>query len=424
MNGFVEVESEYGKGTTFTIYIPFIEGDAAQVEQSVSADNFVKVKADADVAVLVVDDIPINLTVALGFLTLHGITADVASGGEEAVRMVTTGARDDSSLPPPSLPAAPKRYDLIFMDHMMPEVDGIEASRRIRAWETDLARQNVPIIALSANAVTGARELFLNAGMNDFISKPIEAPALNKILAKWLPADKLTLAAPTEAAAAPLPEEKPTALWVGLNAIPGLNTADGVSHTGGVREGYYRVLRQFASGFDEGVKAIFDAVEREDWHDYAIRLHAYKGVMAIIGQKDLEEWMYTLEMAGKTAALMDTPPSILTVTSAIALIKGATPPICEEMADFRAALLAATLLETENPVAKTKITMPELMKELDALAAACAAFKAKEANEIVARLEKVSVDAAVDAALAELCGLAASLDYDEALERIAAFKRI
>ena len=83
-----------------------------------------------------------------------------------------------------------KRYDLIFMDHMMPEMDGIEVTERIRTHED--WRADVPVVALTANAISGMKELFLSKGMNDFISKPIELDHLNKILQKWLPPEMLS----------------------------------------------------------------------------------------------------------------------------------------------------------------------------------------------------------------------------------------
>ncbi|MDR1622150.1 MAG: response regulator, partial [Synergistaceae bacterium] len=126
-----------------------------------------------DAKVLVVDDNEINLIVASELLKQYDIQADTAQSGAEALRMINE-----------------KRYDLIFMDHMMPEMDGIEVTERIRAHEDWRAR--VAIVALTANAVSGMKELFLSKGMNDFISKPIELDQLNKILQTWLPPEILS----------------------------------------------------------------------------------------------------------------------------------------------------------------------------------------------------------------------------------------
>jgi signal transduction histidine kinase/CheY-like chemotaxis protein len=123
--------------------------------------------------VLVVDDNEINLIVACELLKQYGIAADVAEDGEAAVQM-----------------AQRKEYDIIFMDHMMPGMDGIEAAEKIRAlggWN-----ERVAIIALTANAIVGMVDTFLSHGMSDFISKPIEIEKLNRVLLKWIPAEKIS----------------------------------------------------------------------------------------------------------------------------------------------------------------------------------------------------------------------------------------
>ncbi len=125
-----------------------------------------------DAKVLVVDDNEINLLVAGELLKQYQIVADTAMSGAEALRMMNE-----------------KRYDLVFMDHMMPEMDGIEVTREIRRhpdW-----RASVPVVALTANAISGMMELFLSKGMNDFISKPIELDKLNRVLGTWLPPEKI-----------------------------------------------------------------------------------------------------------------------------------------------------------------------------------------------------------------------------------------
>jgi PAS domain S-box-containing protein len=171
MNGRIEVKSTYGKGSTFTVLLPLPEGDLNRVKQSKVARIHV---TSGNATVLVVDDNAINLKVALAYLETHNIHAETAESGMEALSKIKE-----------------KHYQLIFMDHMMPEMDGIETTRRIRAMDDEWSRR-VPIIALSANAVTGARELFLEGGMNDFLYKPIEAGELNRLLAKWLPPEMVS----------------------------------------------------------------------------------------------------------------------------------------------------------------------------------------------------------------------------------------
>jgi CheY-like chemotaxis protein len=132
----------------------------------------------AETEILLVDDNDINLMVASELLRHYDVEADTAEGARIAYDMVKD-----------------KRYDIIFMDHMMPDINGIEATRTLRAipgWT-----QTVPIIALTANAVTGMREAYISCGMNDYISKPIEIPVLNRTLLQWLPKEKIVISAPS-----------------------------------------------------------------------------------------------------------------------------------------------------------------------------------------------------------------------------------
>jgi signal transduction histidine kinase len=166
MGGDVTVESEYGKGSTFTATITLDTPNANEkitIESASDSDmNFYVPNA----RVLIVDDLEINVEIAAELLTLAGINADTALSGMEALDKCKK-----------------KKYDLILMDHMMPEMDGLETTAEIRALDD---YRDVPIIALTANAVSGVKEIFITGGMNDFISKPIELKDLFGTLKKWL----------------------------------------------------------------------------------------------------------------------------------------------------------------------------------------------------------------------------------------------
>ena len=138
-----------------------------------NTDSLTNIKTK-DVLALAVDDNDINLLVAEEILHQYGITTDTALSGEEAIKEAGT-----------------KNYDIIFMDHMMPGMDGIEATaaiRKLNAWNA-----KVPIVALTANAIAGMREVFINSQMDDYISKPIEIPELDRVLTRWLPEDKIII---------------------------------------------------------------------------------------------------------------------------------------------------------------------------------------------------------------------------------------
>ena len=125
-----------------------------------------------DVRVLVVDDINTNLVVTAGLLSVYQFKVDTCTGGVDAIKMVQR-----------------EKYDVVFMDHMMPGMDGIEATHCIRALQGDYYKQ-LPVIALTANALTGMKEMFLSHGFNDYLSKPIEISKLNDVLTEWIPKEK------------------------------------------------------------------------------------------------------------------------------------------------------------------------------------------------------------------------------------------
>ncbi|GHV14959.1 hypothetical protein FACS1894219_11540 [Clostridia bacterium] len=161
MDGDIAVRSKIGEGSTFRVWLPVVLGDPDQVEKR---DEYDYMQANKNISVMVVDDNTVNITVAVGFLARHNIIADTASGGAEAVEM-----------------AKNKKYDIIFMDHMMPDIDGVEATKLIRRHG-----YTGKIIALSANATVDMRDYFIESGMDDFLPKPLEANTLNNMLLKYL----------------------------------------------------------------------------------------------------------------------------------------------------------------------------------------------------------------------------------------------
>jgi len=173
MGGKIMIESELGKGTTFTVEIPMVKGSADDIEDEEKEQKEQKlIASQADI--LVVDDNEFNLKTIIALLGLFEIKAKSAASGKEAVKYVQK-----------------EKFDIVFMDHMMPEMDGIETTNEIRRLGTKF--NNLIIIALTANAIYGAREMFLSNGFNDYISKPVEVYDLKNILIKWLPKEKMTL---------------------------------------------------------------------------------------------------------------------------------------------------------------------------------------------------------------------------------------
>lgn len=170
MGGSISLKSEPGQGSVFTVLIPLRQGD----ETAIAAKNSGEPTAfAAGVKVLVVDDNEINLSVAEGLLSdLYGISCELANSGARALELVQQ-----------------QDFDLVFMDQMMPEMDGVETAGRIRDLGGKYAA--MPIVALTANAVKGTKEYLLTMGINDYLTKPIEIAEMDAVLRKWIPAGKV-----------------------------------------------------------------------------------------------------------------------------------------------------------------------------------------------------------------------------------------
>ena len=168
MGGEIWFKSEYGVGSSFHVTLPYMLPETAICKQSRKPEEF----SAPDARILVVDDIDVNLAVAEALLGAFDITPDLARSGKEAIGL-----------------AGKNRYDLIFMDHMMPEMDGLETTHHIR--ELDEWSNKMPIIALTANALIGVDQMFLNNRMDDYLPKPVDLASLNLCLRKWLPKDRI-----------------------------------------------------------------------------------------------------------------------------------------------------------------------------------------------------------------------------------------
>ncbi|GHU06637.1 hypothetical protein FACS1894158_13710 [Betaproteobacteria bacterium] len=222
-----------------------------------------------DVKVLVVDDIEVNLRVAKGLLSYYEIQIDCALSGATAIQM-----------------AARNHYDLIFMDHMMPQMDGIEATARLRALGGE--NETLPIVALTANAISGMREMFLASGFSDFLSKPIEVAKLNDILERWIPKERRV----------EYRVEGTVQTGAGTAFIPPITGVDvilGLSRIGGKAKDYMELLAIFVNNTEERLKKL----DPSDLMTFSIHVHAIKSAAANIGATDVSAVAAILEHAGK-----------------------------------------------------------------------------------------------------------------------------
>jgi len=225
-----------------------------------------------DINVLVVDDIATNLKVANGLLLPYEMNVDLRINGYEAIAAIRE-----------------KRYDLVFMDHRMPGIDGVETTRQIRELGNgDDYFSDVPIIALTANAVSGMKEMFLSNGFNEFMSKPIDLAKLNSVLERFIPKEKRK---------AYVDKHSPTALSNSSFTVEGLDVDKGILLTGGTLEYYLETLATFYFDGQERMNDIAKCLKSENISMFITTVHAMKSASANIGAGELCEAAYALEMA-------------------------------------------------------------------------------------------------------------------------------
>ena len=263
MGGTIQVESEYGKGTVVTITIPQRIVDRRTIAQVPEAAQEELEGTEAftapGVRVLIVDDNVVNRKVARGFLKSYAFDLDEAKSGPEAIELVRQN-----------------RYDIIFMDHMMPMMDGIEAAAIIRR---DCGENGTfpAMIALTANAMEGMREKFLDCGFQDFIAKPLDRKDLNQLLLRWIP-EKYRQ---TEE---PVAESKP--LNPASFQISGVDMNAAMQYYSGDEDGFVDLLELYCLDGKRKITLLNELVD-SDMLRYQIEVHGLKSASANIGAMDM-----------------------------------------------------------------------------------------------------------------------------------------
>ncbi|PTN35634.1 response regulator [Desulfonatronum sp. SC1] len=276
--------------------------------------------------VLVAEDNPINQQVARELLEGFGLTVRLADNGRKAVELV-----------------AAERFDLVLMDIQMPEMDGYEATRRIRAAEVHGSR--LPIIAMTAHAMTGVREKSLEAGMDDHVSKPIDPDLLRRTLARWLPTNDgerktdepaTTPTAPASAVPSSAALPSPSASALLPKQLPGFDLAQGLARLRGNEKLYLKLLLDFHGSYAERLDKIDQAAQAGEREQAARTVHAVKGVAGNLAANELFEAAQVLEHALKAGP--DTDPD------------GQAAAFAEFSAAFHTVMTSLTALATSNSV--------------------------------------------------------------------------
>lgn len=285
MGGSIVVDSKYGEGSTFTVTLPqkIVDdtpiGDfKTRLAESIRERKKYKEKFTAPEAqVLVVDDTPMNHVVIRELLKPTLLKIESARSGMECLAKQRQ-----------------KKYDIIFLDYRMPEMDGIETLGRIKADENSQNR-NTPIIVLTANAISGARESFLKDGFDDYLSKPIESDDLEKMLIRYLPDEKVILSKSEEDKAKEPVQAEEYPEW--MNKLEKIDVSVGLKNCGNA-ESYLSILKVYYESADMIENNISTSFDERNIRDYTSYVHSLKSTSRTIGAVELSKMAERLEKAG------------------------------------------------------------------------------------------------------------------------------
>ncbi len=296
MNSSLEVESVYGEGSTFSFRIQqkvVIWERLGDYEESYRNSISQRKKYEAkfiapEASVLIVDDNLMNLIVFKGLLKWTKIQIDMAQSGDECLTL-----SDD------------KKYDIIFLDHMMPSKDGIETLHELRERE-DNPNLSTPVICLTANAISGAREQYIEAGFDDYLTKPIDSSKLEEMIMLYLPEEKIKdpneeemFDPAADEVTDDLTDQEIPEILEPLQSQEWINLSLGINHSGD-SEAYLSLLKVFYESLDRKADEIEEFYTAQNWKDYTIRVHSLKSSARLIGASAFGEKAQLLENAGKS----------------------------------------------------------------------------------------------------------------------------
>ena len=325
MGGTINVESEYGKGSAFTVIfpqkvlsdVPIGDFQTRFETNSLGSKPYSEAFRAPDARILIVDDTKINLNVVRNLLKNTMIRIDTTTSGAEAIVMAEKTA-----------------YDMILMDQRMPKLTGTEVLRRIRNT-TGGASCDKPVICLTADAVLGAKERYMADGFTDYLTKPVDSNALEKMLIKYLPESKIEhVEIRNGSSEAAVPEDKDEYSTL---RDAGIDPETGLQYCQNDTDFYRSILAEYAQSEAENAEILQKDFASEDWNGYAIRVHALKSTSRMIGAVSLSELAARLEAAANSEddvtiraehnTLMD---KFSSVVKAIGTVASDIEPIDEE----------------------------------------------------------------------------------------------
>lgn len=329
--------------------------------------------------ILLVDDNEMNLKVAKGLLEPFKMQIDVAKNGKEAIQKVLA-----------------KKYHIVFMDHMMPVMDGVEATKAIRKLQGEDYKK-LPIVALSANATSEAKEMFLKEKMDDFIAKPIRIKEMNQCLLRWLPNDILVIEEQDISVTEILDESNEETTEI-LPVIEGLNVAEGIKNCGS-KELFFDLLSDFYKLIDSKSEKVEKCLAEGLIRDYTIEVHALKSMARMIGALELSESFYQMEQLGNAGEKEE--------------IEKRTPEILATYRNYKELLKEYAVSDEEE---KTQVSYEQIEQTLMRLHDAMDSFDLDEADKAMKELETYEFSEDIGAMVEQLSVLVTDVAMEEVLK--------
>lgn len=400
MGGDITVSSVYGEGSTFTATV----GQEIVNEEQIG-DYRKKYKEKLhhevryhesfhaeDARILVVDDNEVNLKIVVGLAKNTKLQIDTALSAAEGLKLI----RQHS-------------YQLLLIDHMMPEMDGIEMLQHVKTMDGGIYK-DIPAVAITANALSGAKQTYLDAGFCGYLSKPINPERFEQIIKDNLPqeyvtecgdgnGDTATEGQKTDGTSDPKQEEE----W----SIPGIDIAKALSYIGGSRELYISLLQTYLDGSEERIRKLEECKNKEDIFNYDITIHGLKGISASIGADSM-----AIAAAGLEEACKDPQTAMTYIQMNHDQVVSRYRELLEQIKKWLANI------ETDGKIEKEAVTnITEMLTIISDLKTAVFEYKEKAACTCLERLYKTEIPELADEMGAKYYGILDKLyqyvsDYD------------
>ena len=351
MGSRLEVESEYEKGSNFHFAVKqqVVKreeiGDLTEAFKKYIPHEGSENKNDTffapDADILVTDDTENNLLVVTRLLKRTGIKIDTAESGAKTLELIKK-----------------KKYDIIYLDHMMPEMDGIETLHRMKELP-DNKNADTPVIVLTANAVSGSREMYMNEGFTDYMTKPVSYLTLKNSLVRYLPEDKIKEKQPGSTTDSnPADGSTEEAVSEALAAVQGIDVSEGIMYSGD-EETLIEVIQGYSRRIDEASGEIENELKELNIKNYTVHVHALKSSSRLIGAKELSEMALDMENTGNEYQKAIADGDVDKAAESLSVLEERTPVLLGLYRSYKEKLAPVTSPDSTE----TKKDLPEMTEE-------------------------------------------------------------